>query len=147
MIRGRLLGTAPRLRPFITAHVSLVSQPVAGDVSFLVDTGADGTLLSPADTLVLGIDTAKLLPGTPSTGVGGTMPTARAAAVLTLGPHSFNLTLRILVSATPRQRSALARIPSLLGRDILSHFALFFEQRTARVLLLEPHEARILPLS
>ena len=37
-------------------------------------------------------------------------------------------------------------IPSLLGRDILSHFALFLEERTNRVLLLEAHEADALPL-
>jgi len=40
----------------------------------------------------------------------------------------------------------MPRIPSLLGRDILSHFALFVEERTNRVLLLEAHEADALPL-
>lgn len=32
-------------------------------------------------------------------------------------------------------------MPSVLGRDILSRFALFMEERTQRVLLLEPDEA------
>lgn len=37
-------------------------------------------------------------------------------------------------------------IPSLLGRDVLARFALFFEERTGRVLLLEPSEADALEL-
>src|SRR5919202_16117 len=35
----------------------------------------------------------------------------------------------------------VGRLPSVLGRDVLSNFALFFEVRTQRVLLLEPAEA------
>jgi len=37
-------------------------------------------------------------------------------------------------------------IPSLLGRDVLAHFALFFEESTGRVLLLDPGEAQRLAL-
>ena len=40
----------------------------------------------------------------------------------------------------------MPRIPFLLGRDVLSHFALFLEERTNRVLLLEAYEADALPL-
>lgn len=32
-------------------------------------------------------------------------------------------------------------MPSILGRDVLSRFALVMEERTNRVLLLEPEEA------
>ena len=37
-------------------------------------------------------------------------------------------------------------VPSLLGRDVLAHFALFVEERTRKVLLLEPAEADALGL-
>ena len=40
----------------------------------------------------------------------------------------------------------LLPIPSLPGRDILSRFALYMEERTGRVLLLEPAEAESLTL-
>ena len=73
-------------------------------------------------------------------------PTVLAGATLIVGPPTFNLTLRILAPATAAQRTALARIPSLLGRDVLSQFALFFEERTDRVLLLTPEEADLLNL-
>jgi len=62
-------------------------------------------------------------------------------AVLTLDTFSQTLMLPILEAP-----STLFHIPSLLGRDILSHFALFMEERTSRVLLLEPQEADALHL-
>ncbi|MBI4504935.1 MAG: hypothetical protein HY691_05315 [Chloroflexi bacterium] len=37
-------------------------------------------------------------------------------------------------------------IPSLLGRDILAYFALFLEELTDRVLLLDPSEVDTLAL-
>ena len=39
----------------------------------------------------------------------------------------------------------LRPVPSLLGRDLLAHFALFMGEHTGRVLLLEPDEANQLP--
>ncbi len=74
------------------------------------------------------------------------MPTVVLPGSLTLGPRTFPIALRILAPDTPRQRQAISRIPSLLGRDILAHFALFVEERSQRVILLEPHEAAALPL-
>jgi hypothetical protein len=67
-------------------------------------------------------------------------------AVITLGQLSFNLDLRILAPQTLAQQRALARIPSLLGRDIIARFALVLEERTSRVLLLDPAEADALNL-
>ena len=146
MIRGYIRADGNRRRPFARARLTIPSQGIADDVPFLVDTGADAMLLSPADALFLRVDLGQLPPGPPITGVGGATPTVLAGATLTIGPHTFDLTLRILVPATAAQRTALARIPSLLGRDILSQFALFFEERTDRVLLLTAEEANQLNL-
>lgn len=115
MIQGSLVGVPGRRRPLMIARVQIPSQRVGGDVTFLIDTGADSTLLAPADVLALKLDLGRARNGPETTGVGGTMGTV------------------------------LSRIPSLLGRDILSQFALFFEERTRRVLLLEPDEAERVP--
>ncbi|MPZ13003.1 MAG: hypothetical protein GEU73_01020 [Chloroflexi bacterium] len=146
MIRGYIRADSTRRRPFVEARLTIPSQRIAGDVPFLVDTGADAMLLAPTNALFLRMDLDRLPPGPPTTGVGGMTPTVLAGATLTVGAHTFDLTLRILAPATAAQRSALARMPSLLGRDILSHFALFFEERTDRVLLLTPEEANLLNL-
>ncbi|MBI3327240.1 MAG: retropepsin-like domain-containing protein [Nitrospinae bacterium] len=146
MIRGYFGGPIGRLRPFVLAHLTLPAFGLAGPVHFLVDTGADSTLLAPRDALTFGVDLSRLSPDTPSTGVGGRTPTVSTAAQLILEVHPFTIPLRILAPTGRRQQHLLSTIPSLLGRDILSHFALFVEQRTQRVLLLEPQEAETLHL-
>jgi hypothetical protein len=52
--------------------------------------------------------------------------------------YSTPLTLTVL---TPEPSLPPLTVPSLLGRDILSRFALFVEERTGGVLLLTPDEA------
>jgi len=146
MIRGRFEGLPGRRRPYVTAHLTIPSQNISGEVSFLVDTGADSIVLAPTDALFLGIDTLSLEQGVPSRGIGGTTPTVSTAAILTLNNRVFNIVLRILAPRSRQQQRALRTIPSLLGRDMLSHFGLFVEERTNRVLLLEPHEADSLNL-
>lgn len=146
MIRGRFEGPPGRRRPFVTAHLFISSQNISGDVSFLVDTGADSIVLAPTDALFLGIDTRLLPQGVPSIGVGGVTPTVNAKALITLNDQAFDILLRILAPRSRQQQRALRTIPSLLGRDILSHFALLVQERTNRVLLLEPKEADLLHL-
>jgi len=137
MIQGYFSSGASRRRPFVRA---LFEFPTLGRqslvVELLIDTGADRTVLAPRDAMRLGINLDHLPSGAPSTGVGGRMSTRSVEAILTLDTFSTTFPLTILAP----QGSPLP-IPSLLGRDVLSHFALFLEARTERVLLLEPAEA------
>lgn len=146
MIRGYLAGSAGRLRPFVEASVVISSLAITDTVEFLIDTGADSTVLGPRDALRLGLDLRRLAAGPFTTGAGGQTHTVRVDAVLTLDGHRFSLTPRILAPRTPRQQEALARVPSLLGRDVLTDFGLFLELRTSRVLLLDSQEAAALTL-
>jgi predicted aspartyl protease len=142
MIRGYFSDERGRRRPFIDAVFQFPTLNNQGlQVPLLVDTGADRTILSPTDALRLsrrfGINLADLPQSAPSTGVGGQATTRTIEAVLTIDSFSASLTLTILEPMPGR----LLPIPSLLGRDIISRFALFMEERTDRVLLLEPSEA------
>jgi len=138
MIQGYFTTGATR-RPFVSARLQF---PNLGNqrhpVELLVDSGADRTVLSSLDALRLGIILASLESGLPSTGVGGQTDTRIIEAFLTIDSFSIPLTLTIVETSRP--------IPSLLGRDLMSHFALFMEERTGRVLLLEPHESEHLNL-
>jgi hypothetical protein len=138
MIRG-YLSIGDVRRPFVSA---LIQFPAIGNrlhyVDLLVDTGADRTLLSPVDARRMLIDITGLPLSEPGRGLGGGVRTRTIEAVLNLQHFSTSLNLRIPETPLP--------IPSLLGRDIISHFALFMEERTSRVLLLEPHEADALGL-
>jgi hypothetical protein len=147
MIRGYFSIEQGRRRPFLDAvfqFPTLNNQQL--QVPLLVDTGADRTILSPTDALRLsrrfGTNLADLPQSAPSTGVGGQAPTKTIDAVLYINSYSASLTLTILEPIPGR----LLPIPSLLGRDILSHFALFMEERTGKMLLLEPAEAESLTL-
>lgn len=140
MIRGFFREEAGRRRPFILSLVEFPTLGRSGNVAFLVDTGADASLLAPRDAANLGIDLRRLARGPSSTGVGGTTRTVQAPARITFDQQSYQLTLRVLAPRGPRQRDALQRIPSLLGRDILSQVALFVDDRSGRVLLLNAQE-------
>ena len=147
MIRGYFSTQGTRRRPFIDAirqFPTLNSRSL--DVKLLVDTGADRTLLSPRDarrlTRSFALDLTTLPTGMSSTGVGGQSNTRTLETVCILDTFSLPTLLTIL-DPPP---GPMPSIPSLLGRDILSHFALFLEERTNRVLLLEAHEADALPL-
>ncbi len=146
MIRGYFGGVPGRRRPFVVAHLTIPTLALVGTVHFLVDTGADSTVLAPRDATALRIDVSRLPAGPLSIGVGGRTPTASAAASLTLDARTFTTTLRILAPTRREQHRALGTIPSLLGRDILRHFALFLEERTERLILLSPDEADQLSL-
>ena len=147
MIRGYFSTQGTRRRPFIDAifqFPTLNSRSL--DVILLVDTGADRTLLSPLDARRFvrrfALDLTTLPRGALSTGIGGQSDTRTLETVLILDTFSLPILLTIL-DPPP---GPMSRIPSLLGRDVLSHFALFLEERTNRVLLLEAHEADALPL-
>jgi predicted aspartyl protease len=99
MIRGYLRGLPDRLRPFVNAQVSIPSQQVSGEVRFLIDTGADATTLSPADSQRLGVDTRQLPQGIPTRGVGGTMQTVYVPMIVNLGARAFTGPIPMLTPA------------------------------------------------
>ena len=109
-------------------------------ISFLVDTGADRTLLSPFEGArlreQLGVDLLDLPFGMPIGGIGGQTETRMIDATLLIGEQSISRTLS-LVEPPPGQ---FPTMPSLLGRDILYELALFMEYRTDRLLLLDESE-------
>ena len=130
---------------FQRPYVDLILQfPVADnrqlEVSFLVDTGSDRTLLSPTEGARLrqrlGIDLLSLPFGMPIGGVGGETQTRMIDATLDLGEQSISTTLS-LVEPPPGQ---FPTMPSLLGRDIIYELALFMEYRTDRLLLWDESE-------
>lgn len=146
MIRGWLAGPAAHRRAYVTARVSVPSQSAAGNVPFLLDTGADVTVLAPRYVEAFELDLSLLAPGQSLVGIGGSVNTLLLDGLLTLGALSFRLRLQVLTPGALADPAAQKLFPCLLGRDILARLALFLEERTQRVLLLEPDEASRLAL-
>jgi hypothetical protein len=95
------------------------------EVSFLIDTGADGTLLTPTDAIRLGADCQRLESAGRAMGIGGPVTVYRAQGVLGLIDgtqlHLFALDLSILPQSPEYQDEG---VTSLLGRDVLGRVAL-----------------------
>ena len=113
MIRGYVREVGRARRPFVSATLEFpdISERSFG-VRFLIDAGADRTILSPLDAARFGIDLAILPLDSPSRGVGGQAATRSISSTMGLGDFSIPLTLRIIDSTDPT--------PSLLGRNVLS---------------------------
>jgi hypothetical protein len=119
MIRGRFGDTSGA--PYVEAHVSFPRLNIRGLVSFLVDTGADGTVFMPADSTKMGIDFAKLADPTISEGIGGAAERFNERVVLSLSDQRFiySYVLRVEISKPTRHNLGF---PSLLGRDLLDRW-------------------------
>jgi len=117
MLVGRFGNTSGA--PYIEARVSFPRLQIRGHVSFLIDTGADGTVFMPADSKKFGIDFRILQKPTTSEGIGGTARGFIEQALLTFTDNRrylYHFLLDIEISAPARHNQ---RFPSLLGRDIL----------------------------
>ena len=119
MLIGRFGNTSGA--PYLEARVSFPRFNLRGLVSFLVDTGADGTVLMPADSQKLGIDFRSLRNQTKSRGIGGSVIGYGETAVLSFTDrrHIYHYLLTVEISAPTTHN---LRYPSLLGRDILKRW-------------------------
>ena len=145
MIEGyfRLIGASRH--PFIDVDVNLPdvdSRPIL--IAFVVDTGAERTVLSPRDGQRLydefGIDIRTMPHGNPIGGIGGYAETRLVSATLVIGSYETTMPLSI-VNSPPGPYD----MPSLIGRDIIYDFALLMEHNADRLLFLRSAE-EIIPL-
>ena len=58
-------------RPYVEGRVYFPRFDLEGDVSFLVDTGADASLLNPGDVVRIGVNIDLLAGSAESVGLGG----------------------------------------------------------------------------
>lgn len=131
MIRGYFSESDGISRPFLRCLVDFPQIPNAKGIApeFLVDTGADRSLLSPRDAIWTGLNFSILGRGPASRGVGGETSTLLVESRIRVAGYTIPLTLSIPEVQRP--------IPSVLGRDFIANFALFMEERTERVLFLD----------
>ena len=140
MIRGFFYaGQDEAPRPYITFGLTFPDQPnIRGEAAFIIDTGADLTILSLREARLMGLDFVDIgVPGEIG-GVGGATPTRIVKATLDAQGHPTDMTIHIPERAD--------YIPSLLGRDFISAFTLIIRERDGAALLLDDDEADALNL-
>lgn len=111
------------------ARVAFPRLNIAGNISFIFDTGADRSLLMPIDSGRLGVDFSRFAITTESRGIGGLARQFLEPAILAFTEpgvclHVYFLSLRI---ATPTPD--IADIPSILGRDIIDRWAVTYDKQ------------------
>ncbi len=123
MLVGRFGNTS--LAPFLEGRIIFPRLGVRGLVSFLVDTGADATIITPLDGRKLGIDYNDLQNPEISGGIGGPATTFAEQAILSFSDRRYVYSYLIpvcILEPKPHNRT----YNSLLGRDILrsGHFVM-----------------------
>ncbi len=151
MLTGFYKHELGKARPFILAELDFPKLEIENqEVEFLIDTGADVTMLSEKDAIRLGMDFSKLEKAKKDLGgLGGRAATYFAEAAIKI--QSFKSQIRIVVIRHEIPKTLAAeeqqdlkrfyqRIPSILGRDVLDNFGLFINKKTNKICLLEDSE-------
>jgi predicted aspartyl protease len=101
--------------------VAVSDLRTALDVVFLVDTGADASVLGPADAAALGIDATPTGNLVAVSSVTGSSQYARRLVTLAsrAGHELYLYRLSVLVAAHSPEA---AELPSILGRDVLNRW-------------------------
>ena len=121
MIRGRFGDTSGA--PHVEGVLRLPNLAISANVSFLADTGAEMTTLMPMTGQSMGIDYSQFVYPTEVFDMGGAARSLRDNAILTFwDPDRRTLWAYQFIINIMAPNPALARAPSLLGRDILDRW-------------------------
>lgn len=131
MLRGRYGDTSGR--PYIEGRLILPGLKISGDISFLIDTGADRSLLHPDDGIRLGIDYAKLTGNAESVGTGGICHYFVEPAWIVFSEPKRFLYVHIIDLAISPPAPERMQLPSLLGRDILDRWRMIYHPTKKRL--------------
>ena len=142
IIRGCLIGNAP----YFIAHIR--SKHFHGNVWFLADTGASNTTLLDRNVKLLGIPIDILEPDpNPIVGIGGSVNSLFIKNVeITMASDEGDFVCQQnlwvvkhdLTNISLEESARILRIPSVMGRDLISQFQFIYDYK-ARIVELR-HE-------
>ena len=138
MLIGRFGDTTGA--PYVEGRVVFPRLGIHGDVSFLVDTGADTSLLSAMDAIHIGIDFGRITRRSEAQGLGGIIvPTYVEQAIVVFSEPgvaiwAYRGDLEITtpdpddyITEVPIDTEEARKVPSLLGREILDRWRMVYD--------------------
>ena len=138
MLVGRFGDTSGR--PYIEGRLHFPRFELTGDVSFLVDTGADASLISPGDVLRIGVDVDLLEGRAEAVGLGGAIQCFVEPVWVVFTDDAGSVHIYSLVAEIAPVGPDTLDLPSLLGRDILDRWRMVYDPEV-RLLEFEVHSA------
>lgn len=96
-----------------------------------MDTGADKSVLMPLDAGRFGLDYSKLGATVESTGIGGIAKDFVEPALLAFVGSSLSVYVYAIGIHITSPTPDIAKIPSLLGRDIMNHWTTIFDPQNS----------------
>ena len=148
MLAGRFGGSSDS--PYIEGYINFPRLRVKGNVSFLVDTGADRTIIMPDDAHVLGVDQSQLKNKRKAKGIGGSRGVFHEQGIFVFVEPSKRLyiyvnTIGLLEPADPPDPHE--KLPSLLGRDILDRWRIVCDRSKNRLTFTVRSADQTIPLA
>jgi hypothetical protein len=124
MLKGWIGETS--LAPYLEGRLVIPRLHINSPIAFLVDTGADESLIMPSDGIAIGIDYTKLKPSLLYLGIGGSVRihTEQAFMAFSEPLSTFIYDVKVGISEL---NPDLMGAPSLLGRDILNRWKMIYD--------------------
>jgi len=119
-------------RPFVRGTIAIPRLRTLLNTVFLVDTGADVSVLNPADALALGIQDSALTHSVDVGGVTGRSQYRREPATFSFQTPGRAHLYRLRVLVAPPTMD-LVELPSLLGRDVLNRWHMSYRPTEGRL--------------
>ena len=132
MLRGRFEGGTGR--PYIVGSINILRLGVEEDVAFLVDTGADVSVLMPLDVFRIGIMRERLSDSVESIGLGGISVNFVEDATIAFSDSDDGIlyVYELSIEIAPAM-AEIADVPSLLGRDVLNRWSMIYNPNEDRL--------------
>lgn len=124
--------------PFIATIVFFQQLNMKARLPFLIDTGASNTLILWGDVERLGVDVSKMKSRKEFSGLGGLIGAKPVASTISFRSEKGdiikeNVEIHIVTSICPHPKLKL--LPSILGRDILNKYTLYYNCNSGKVYL------------
>jgi hypothetical protein len=146
VLRGRFGDTTGR--PYLEGRLVIPRFAIDANISFLVDTGADSSLIAPADGYEMGLDYALFGTITESIGAGGIAQSYTEMASIAFtdpGKEIYVYHVSALEFAVPRRD--IEEMPSLLGREVLDRWRMVYDPTKPELSFIVRSADLILPVS
>jgi hypothetical protein len=131
VLRGRFGDTSGR--PYLEGRLVLPGLDLRSDISFIVDTGADQSVLMPGDAIRMGLDYGKLTGNVTAAGIGGLCQNFVEEAILAFSEPGKALYIYRVNIQIPAPSPDILDIPSLLGRDVLDRWSMTYTPSRKRL--------------